>query len=128
MTARDVKPNFFDDGISVAGSAELQVMDLDGVDLAISGGNVALDLNRSSLFRLTLTADVTVPNPTEGLVAGRLFHIQATQDGTGGWEITWGSNFKWGQASAPTLGDDAAALVTIIHGLVVSPTYIALWI
>lgn len=126
MTARDVKNNFFEDGVTVKGPTEVQVMDHEPVELAIVAAEVDLDLNRSSYYELTLTADVTVPNPTEGLVPGRRFAIAITQDGTGGWEVTWGANFKWGQGSAPTLGDDAAGLVTVVYGLVVSPTHIAL--
>jgi len=46
-------------------------------------------------FELLLTAPATITGLAPGWVAGATLTVKLTQDGTGGWPVTWGSAFKF---------------------------------
>lgn len=52
--------------------------------------------------------NLTIANPTN-VKAGQSWVLSLIQDGTGSRTVTWGSNFKWASATAPTLSTAASA-------------------
>lgn len=44
----------------------------------------------------TLTADITIANPTGTPVDGQDLQFRLAEDGTGGWVITWGNGYAFG--------------------------------
>jgi hypothetical protein len=75
--------------------------------------NAEIDLSNAVLFDFTLTANgtITLVNATAGVY---VFIIR--QDNVGSRTITWPSNVKWADASAPTLTTTANAwdIITLI--------------
>jgi hypothetical protein len=75
--------------------------------------NAEIDLSNAVLFDFTLTANgtITLVNGTAGVY---VFIIR--QDSVGSRTITWPSNVKWADATAPTLTTTANAwdIVTLI--------------
>ncbi len=67
--------------------------------------------------------NLTIANPTN-VKAGQSWVLALTQDGTGGRTVTWGSNFKWASATAPTLST-AGAAVDVISCVAYTTTTIA---
>jgi hypothetical protein len=74
-----------------------------------AGGTYTADFANSNSVTLTFGAgNLTIANPSN-VKAGQSYVIALTQDGTGGRTVTWGSNFKWASATAPTLSTGASA-------------------
>ena len=84
------------------------------VNLAISGNNIAWDASQGMLYRLTLTGDATLQNPT-GAVAGAIYQIEVNQDNAGLRVLNWGTNYKFPNNSKPiiSLDSNAVDIVTI---------------
>lgn len=59
------------------------------------GANIATDVSRGTVFRVTLGGNRTIDNPTYGY-EGKEIEYQITQDGTGNRTVTWGSEFTYG--------------------------------
>lgn len=57
------------------------------------------DATAGEVVRMTLTANITVNNPSNSF-AGQVFRFVFTQDGTGGRTITYGTNYKTGGGTA----------------------------
>lgn len=64
-----------------------------------SSGTVAVDAALGNDFRLNLTKAATAGNPAGG-VDGQRITIQVTQNGG---SLTWGGQYNFGAAGAPTL-------------------------
>jgi len=77
---------------------------------------ISIDARLSNLFSVTLGGNRFIANPTN-LQSGQVFRVKVVQDGTGNRTLTYGSNFKWVGASAPTLTTTASAtdLLTFVY-------------
>jgi len=64
--------------------------------------NVAVNAAHGNDFRLTLTGNCTISNPT-GPQDGQKIEFVFIQDATGGRTVAWGTAFDFGDSSAPTL-------------------------
>ena len=65
---------------------------------------LTLDLENGNSFDITMTESVTtlnINNPPASRNFGE-FYLMLTQDGTGGWSITWPSSVDWPGGTAPT--------------------------
>jgi len=71
-------------------------------------GTVGLDLSTQSVYRLTLTGNVTFEfnNPSSD-PQGNSFTLIVQQDGTGGHSINWPASTEWGGGTAPSLSTNA---------------------
>lgn len=68
-----------------------------------AGGTYTPNFALSNSVTLTFGAgNLTIANPT-GIIAGQMYMIALTQDSVGNRTVTWGSDFKWGSGTAPTL-------------------------
>lgn len=75
-----------------------------------SSGTLILDLSNGHEFNVTLTEAVstlTISNVPSGNVSR--FTLDITQDGAGGWGITWPASIQWDGGVAPTLTTTAGA-------------------
>lgn len=66
------------------------------------GATISVDLALGVFFTVTLTGAATLGNPTNPKV-GRTIYFRVSQDGTGTRTLSYGSNYDFGQDSAPTL-------------------------
>jgi hypothetical protein len=66
------------------------------------GPTIAVNASLGNDFRVTIGASRTVANPTGG-VDGQRITIVVTQGGSGGNTLTWGNEYNFGAAGAPTL-------------------------
>lgn len=75
-----------------------------------SAGAIALNLATNRVFRTTLSENVTAITPTNA-TDGRKYTWFLTQNGTGGFTVTWPAAFRWAGtgATAPTFTSTAAA-------------------
>lgn len=72
-----------------------------------AAGTLLMDWSQSNSALFTFGAgNLTVANPV-GIRPGQNYQIAVKQDAVGGRTITWGSMFKWGGATAPTLSTGA---------------------
>lgn len=71
------------------------------VTLTYSGSTFTPAAGAGNLYRGTLTQATTVANPSGTPADGQVIRVALTQDGTGGWAVTWGSKY---------LGSDDVAL------------------
>jgi hypothetical protein len=70
--------------------------------------SIATDASLSNTFRVTLGGNRTLANPTN-LSDGVILNWKIKQDGTGSRTLAYGSKFKWGGGSTPTLTTAANA-------------------
>ncbi len=70
--------------------------------------SIATDASLSNTFRVTLGGNRTLANPTN-LSDGVILNWKIKQDGTGSRTLAYGSKFKWGGGSTPTLTATANA-------------------
>ena len=107
------------DGLTITGAAEISNIrthtnfdagaSQDIKDLGSSTGTVVLDLNENANFKITLTGNLTLANPTS-LTAGTTGSIFLIQDGTGSRTATFGSSFDFIGGTAPTLTTAASSV------------------
>lgn len=71
--------------------------------------NVSLSFSNGQNFSLTLAGNRTLDNPTQ-CVPGQVGSIFIIQDGTGGRTLSYGTNWEFPAATAPTLSTSAAAV------------------
>lgn len=67
---------------------------------------IAVDGSLTEIFRLTLTGNTTISNPTN-LIDGTTYLFWIIQDATGNRTITWGTNYDFGLIGIPTLSNAA---------------------
>lgn len=77
--------------------------------LSIAASAVAIDASASNCYRLVLTENVTLSNPTNPF-DGQTIRIVVKQDGTGGRTMAYGSAFKFPGGAAPVLSTGANAI------------------
>lgn len=66
----------------------------------------ALDLIHAATQTATLTGNVTLSLPALPAGTGVTLDLYLTQDGTGGWDVTWPAEVRWDGGSAPALAAD----------------------
>jgi hypothetical protein len=70
-----------------------------------------LDFDEGNNFSLTLTANITINNPTyTGTMGGQSGSIFIKQDGTGSRTLSWASKWKFVGGVAPTLSTAAGSV------------------
>jgi hypothetical protein len=84
------------------------------VTVLTSGSTVNTNLADSNNFSLTLATNATLANPTN-IVAGQSGVITITQDATGSRTLAYGSNWKFADATAPTLTTTANAVDVLVY-------------
>lgn len=73
-----------------------------------AGGTLTPNFALSNSTTFTFGAgNLTIANPT-GIIAGQQYLFAMTQDAVGGRTITWGTDFKWGGGTAPTISTGAS--------------------
>lgn len=77
------------------------------VVMLVDGPAIAVNASLGNEFRVTVKGSHTIANPT-GAVDGQRITFQVTQ-GASGLSLSWGSQYKFGAAQAPTLSDIAGA-------------------
>lgn len=78
------------------------------------GATITPDFNTGINFVVTLGGNRTLANPTNAK-AGQSGVILVKQDGTGSRTLTWGSNWKWPAATAPTLSTTASRVDKVFY-------------
>jgi hypothetical protein len=63
------------------------------VSLGVTGTLTPVPKSGSVIYVGPMTANVTIASPS-GAIAGQVLTFVFEQDGTGGWTVTWGSQFK----------------------------------
>lgn len=84
--------------------------------------SIAMDMDDGNDFEVTLGGNRTLANPSN-LTAGQSGSIRVIQDGAGSRTLTFGTYWKFANATAPTLSTDPGA-VDILHYKVWSSTFI----
>jgi len=78
-----------------------------GVAVALTpGAATAWNCDTAQIASIELTADRGMANPTN-MYAGGTYTLVITQDGTGSWNLTYGSAYKFEDATAPELSSGA---------------------
>ena len=89
----------------------------DGTDVSVvldseiqtltDAANIAWDLDESAVMEVTLGADRTLSNPTNGYNGG-VYVLVVHQDSTGSRALSYGTDFDFGDAGEPTLTTTAS--------------------
>jgi hypothetical protein len=88
-----------------------------------AAGTLTLDFSTGNNFKATFGAgNLTIANPTNA-AAGQSGILALTQDSGGSRTVTWGSNWKFSAATAPTLSTTGNA-VDLISFFAVDSTHI----
>jgi len=85
---------------------------------------VATDLALGNIFEVTLTATRILGNPT-GIVKGMTWQVIVNQNGTGGFNLTYGGFYDWGDEGVPDLTTLTANKTAVLSFLALSATQIA---
>jgi hypothetical protein len=93
--------------LHVSGAAGSSAVAL--VDDGYNDGYIYTDASAANVFTVTLAGNGTLANPA-GLVAGFTYMWVITQDGTGGWNLTYDTLFKFPGGTTPTLSTAAGAV------------------
>ena len=89
-----------------------------------AAGTMTVDFSTSNSCLATFGAgNLTIANPSN-IKAGQTYTFVLTQDGVGSRTVTWGTDFKWAGATAPTLSTTASA-VDVISCLAYDTTHLA---
>ena len=75
-----------------------------------SGANATIDWNNGNKQSIVLTNDCTLVFTGTIATGPGNFQLKVTQDGTGGWEITWPTGTRATGGVAPTLTGTAASV------------------
>lgn len=70
------------------------------------GATISLNAALGNLFRLTLTGNHTLANPTGG-TDGQLIRVEVTQGGSGGYSLSYGAAYDFGTDGVPALSTTA---------------------
>jgi hypothetical protein len=84
------------------------------VSALTDGATITPNFALANNFSLTIGGNQTLANPTN-LVAGQSGVILITQDGTGSRTLAYGSNWKFSNATAPTLSTAPAAVDALVY-------------
>ncbi|MFZ4411036.1 MAG: hypothetical protein ACOYOH_27080 [Paracraurococcus sp.] len=95
-------------GARFTGRISVAPVTLNGGTAYAAGSTVATDASLGNEFRLTLAGNATLAIPTNLADGQRGEHV-ITQNGTGGWTLTWASGWKFAGRTAPTLSSAANA-------------------
>jgi len=78
------------------------------------GINTSWNAGLGSLYRLTLTGDTTLANPTN-VVVGAIYQIEVNQNANGLHILSWGTNYKFPNGDQPiiSLDPDSIDIITI---------------
>ena len=85
-----------------------------GTPVALTDGTVAVDLSLGNNFTLTLAEDSTLSAPTNA-TAGQSGVIVVTQDGTGGYTLSYNTAYKFAGGTVPTVTDTANAVSVLAY-------------
>jgi hypothetical protein len=91
---------------------------IDWSALAVDDTNTTLNLH-DTVWRHTLTNNLNFSAATNFPTKSKTFYVFLSQDTTGGWGVTWDTNyFKWPAGTAPTITTNASSvdLITITIG------------
>lgn len=92
------------------------------------GSNVSIDAEASNIFELTATAGVgatrQLDNPSN-LVAGMVFRVIFNQDGSGSRELTFDTQYDFGDAGAPSFSSQGADVSNVITCIALTNSQIA---
>lgn len=98
------------------------------VDDLTDAASVAYAASASNIFSLLATAGVgatrELANPT-GLVVGMTWQVWFTHDVTGGRELTFGTNYDFGDEGAPSFAAQAGSITSIITCVAIGASTIA---
>lgn len=77
--------------------------------------SIAWDASQNQVASVTLTASRTLANPTN-MANGAVYILIVKQNGTGGWTLSYGANYKWPSAAIPVITSTAnsASILTFI--------------
>tara|TARA_R100001015_G_C4631566_1_gene194165 strand:- start:1482 stop:2390 length:909 start_codon:yes stop_codon:yes gene_type:complete len=78
--------------------------------------SITPDFNVNNTFVVTLTANVTLQNPSNA-TAGQGGSIYLIQDGTGSRTVVFGDAYKFPAASAPTLSTSTSAVDLLVYNV-----------
>lgn len=70
------------------------------------GATISVDASAGNDFRVTIKGNRSLANPGNS-VDGQRITFQVRQGGAGGFQVTWGSKYKFGNAGAPALSTAA---------------------
>jgi hypothetical protein len=79
------------------------------ITLTDAGGGASWSTDSGSFAKITLTANSTLNNLI-GVEVGGTYSLIVIQDGTGGWTLSFGTNFKFSGGVAPTITTTANAV------------------
>jgi len=78
-----------------------------------SSGTIAVDATQGNDFRVNLSGDATLANPT-GAVDGQRITFHITQSSGGSNTVTWGSAYSFGSAGGPPKLSTTGSLTDVI--------------
>lgn len=128
LTASDLNAEFdnivndYNGGITnanISGSAAISASKLDltkpqikgsyqAITTDVDGATVTFNMASSNVHRVTLQGNRTLA--VSNFTAGQGLFLHLIQDGTGSRTVTWWSNIKWPDGTAPTLTTTASAV------------------
>ena len=77
---------------------------------------IAIDMDDNNNFKVEITADRTLGNPTN-VVEGQTGFIEVHQDSSGGHELSYGSNYRFVGGSTPTVTSTASAVSVLAYAV-----------
>ena len=77
---------------------------------------IAIDMDDNNNFKVVITADRTLGNPTN-VVEGQTGFIEVHQDSTGGHELSYGTNYRFVGGSTPTVTATASAVSILAYAV-----------
>jgi len=86
-------------------TATLSAGFFDTMNTLTDAANISWDWADSNIAQVTITADRILDNPTSLGVGS--FSLKVIQDGTGGWQLTYGAAYKWPDGIVPVLASGA---------------------
>ena len=72
--------------------------------------NIAIDLDDNNNFKVEITANRTLANPSGTPVEGQTGFIEVHQDGSGGHTLSYGTNYRFVGGTPPVVNADADAV------------------
>jgi len=93
-------------------------------NLATVAGTVTLDFNTSSNFDLTLTAAVTLANPTNAKI-GQSGFVIIRQDATGSRTLAFGSVWRFSGGTVPGINTGASSATVLFYQVITATSIVA---
>ncbi len=84
------------------------------INLVQVGNEISWDAANGTLYRITLSGDATLQNPTN-IVPGAIYQLEINQDDSGLRILSWGTNYQFPNGDKPIISLDANAydIITI---------------